>query len=164
MLGKDADDDGNAAHGRLAELKQRFFQALDDDMNTSAALSILFEIAADCRALSKTGAASALAAFMHQGLELLGISPVQRRTDGPCLADDLLDRLQASLQQIDGDGVPTLDSSATPESAIEQVVAARSAARVAKNFPLSDRLRASLAHVGILVKDDPSGSSWSIEG
>ena len=154
----------DAAMERLEELRKRFFQALDDDINTSLALSVLFELASEARSLLATHAAVHFAAFMHQGLELLGLSPLHRRTDAPQLANDLLARLQASLTAIAGQGVPQLDPGMDVQVAIATVVEARTAARTAKNFPLSDRLRASLADVGILVKDDPSGSSWSIAG
>ena len=160
----EADSGAPAAVKRVEDLRSRFFQALDDDINTSLALSVLFEVASEARSFSGTYGASQLAAFMHEGLELLGLSPLRRRKDGPKLAPDFLDRLKDALASLDDEGVPRLESDADAHVAIEAVLTARIAARKSKNFPLSDRLRATLAQVGILVKDDASGSSWSIAG
>ncbi len=152
----------DVAQQRFDAFPQRFFQALDDDMNTSSALSVLFEVAAEARALAQSGAASALAGFLQQGLELLGLDPQARCEEEPQLAADFVLRLQAALDAGAGAAALTLDRDALAAEAIAAVLAARTAARQRKDFSLSDRLRASLAQVGILVKDEASGSTWSI--
>ena len=49
----------------------------------------------------------------------------------------------------------------TPEAAIQAVIDARNAARKAKDFALSDRLRDALAVVGIALKDSKDGTTWT---
>ncbi|MFO0961587.1 MAG: cysteine--tRNA ligase [Phycisphaerales bacterium] len=44
---------------------------------------------------------------------------------------------------------------------VEALLAARAAARAAKNWPESDRVRDELATMGVAVKDGPSGVTWS---
>jgi cysteinyl-tRNA synthetase len=45
---------------------------------------------------------------------------------------------------------------------IENLVARRSAARKAKNFRESDRIRDELATMGVELKDSKDGTTWEI--
>jgi cysteinyl-tRNA synthetase len=42
------------------------------------------------------------------------------------------------------------------------LIAARNAARQARNFQESDRLRDELAKMGVVVKDSKDGTTWEI--
>jgi cysteinyl-tRNA synthetase len=44
---------------------------------------------------------------------------------------------------------------------VERLLAARTAARAAKDWPASDRVRDELARMGVTVKDGPQGPMWS---
>ena len=46
---------------------------------------------------------------------------------------------------------------------IEAIVAARSAARAAKNWAESDRLRDELSDLGVAIKDSKDGTSWELK-
>jgi cysteinyl-tRNA synthetase len=46
------------------------------------------------------------------------------------------------------------------DAAIDSLVEQRTAARKAKNFAESDRIRDLLVNAGIALEDGPSGSSW----
>jgi len=70
------------------------------------------------------------------GLGLLGFSAVQERIAGKRPTD-------------------------TPE--IERAIAARTAARTAKNFKESDRIRDELLAKGIVLKDSPTGTTWEVK-
>jgi len=48
------------------------------------------------------------------------------------------------------------------ENMVSALIAARSAARQAKNFPESDRIRDELAKMGVVVKDTKDGTTWEI--
>ena len=50
----------------------------------------------------------------------------------------------------------------TPE-AIEQLIAERAAARKSRDFKRADNIRAQLVEQGVLLKDGPSGTTWTIE-
>jgi cysteinyl-tRNA synthetase len=49
----------------------------------------------------------------------------------------------------------------TPE--IERAIAVRTAARTAKNFKESDRIRDELLAKGIVLKDGPGGTTWEVK-
>ncbi|GAC1530947.1 MAG: hypothetical protein NVS2B8_19220 [Vulcanimicrobiaceae bacterium] len=57
---------------------RRFEAALDDDMNTAGALSVLFDVAGAASDLVRDGHASAIAAFMHEAMTIVGIAPNER--------------------------------------------------------------------------------------
>jgi cysteinyl-tRNA synthetase len=44
---------------------------------------------------------------------------------------------------------------------VETLLAARTAARTAKDWPESDRVRAELTALGVAVKDGADGATWS---
>jgi cysteinyl-tRNA synthetase len=47
-------------------------------------------------------------------------------------------------------------------SEIEDLIAARTAARARKDFAESDRIRNELAAMGIVIKDSKDGTTWEI--
>ena len=52
---------------------------------------------------------------------------------------------------------------AVDEAAIARAIEARKAARAAKNFAESDRIRDELLARGILLKDGPQGTTWEVK-
>ena len=54
------------------------------------------------------------------------------------------------------------EASLTPE-AIEALIAERAAARKEKNFQRADEIRAQLAEQGVLLKDGPTGTTWTVK-
>ncbi len=136
---------------RVAELRERFFTALDDDMNTAGALGVLFE-----------SLASLNAAFLEEALGVLGIGDILTRelavaavaTVDPAIVE----RLRAALGDvvaINGEG---------PEGAIARAIDARNAARKARDFALADRVRNALAAEGIVLTDGKDGTTWTVAG
>ncbi|MBL0921254.1 MAG: cysteine--tRNA ligase [Phycisphaerales bacterium] len=68
------------------------------------------------------------------------------------------------LQALAALGLDDLDASrstSTDSAAIDSLIAARNAAKKAKNFAEADRIRAELAAMGIEIKDTPQGTTWS---
>ena len=98
-----------------------FFEALNDDLNTPAAIASLHQ--ADEMALAG-------------GLGFLGFSNVQLKI--------------AAKTKVD-------------EVAIARAIEARLAARAARNFTESDRIRDELLAQGIVLKDGPQGTTWEIK-
>jgi len=164
------------------EYRAKFFAALDDDLNTSGAVSVLFTMAAAANALIAQGAASHAAAFMHEAMAVLGISPNERakvversvtttitastttsavayritRQGAEHLREDAIERLRLLVGEI----VPL--GALSGHATVDAVVEARLRAKSEKDFALADRLRVALADAGVTLADSKEGTSWSV--
>ncbi len=47
---------------------------------------------------------------------------------------------------------------------VEGLIAARAAARKAKNFAEADRIRGEIASLGVIIEDGPQGTTWKVGG
>ena len=121
----------------LAAYKQKFIDAMDDDLNTADALSAIFELTREINAWmgAHQDATKAFLTAAHDlFMELTGVlNLVQKR-------DDAVD--------------PDADK-------IEALIAQRAAAKKEKNFAEADRIRDELAAMGVTIKDTRQGTQWS---
>ena len=139
----------------LAAARARFAAAMDDDLNTSAALAVLFELAKPLRALAnrlERGDSSAAAEarapeLVEQGqllLELAGVLGLQSETEAK-----------------------TSSSSTSPgpsDAEIQAQIDQRQAAKAAKDFPAADGIRDGLRAQGIELIDRPGGITEWLRG
>jgi len=163
---------------------RRFEAALDDDMNTSGALSVLFDIASASSQLVRAGTASAVAAFMHEAMAILGISPNERkptvsrqtfvektvttgtlsyrikRRGAELLTAGHVDELRRLL---DDDFVSARFDRDAPSDVVDALLEARGSAKAEKNFGRADRIRTALASIGVTIADSKEGTSWSVD-
>jgi cysteinyl-tRNA synthetase len=130
----------------LAASRERFAAAMDDDLNTSAALAVLFELAKPLRALANriergddaardeaTTAELASQASLLQ--ELAGVLGLQHEQDAT--------------------------SGGLSDAEIEAQIEARKAAKAAKDFAAADGIREALKAQGIELIDKPGGiTEW----
>ena len=109
----------------------RFKAAMDEDFGTPEAVAVLFDLASE---VNKTSS-SALAG--------------------------LLKNLGAFLGLLQGDPAAFLQAgSVLDEASIQQLIAQRAAAKLAKNFSEADRIRQELLAQGIELKDSANGTIW----
>ncbi|TKC82642.1 cysteine--tRNA ligase [Trinickia terrae] len=124
--------DWNEAHA------QRFRAAMNDDFNTPVAVSVLFELAGEVNRTRDRGLARQLKR-LAQVVGLLGREP------------------RVFLQQAGG----SASEASLDAAAIEAQIAARVAAKQAKNYAEADRIRAALLEAGIALEDKPGGlTEW----
>lgn len=114
----------------LEEYKAKFIRAMDDDLNTADAISVIFEIVAGANkhitAKSET-AKSVIQAVIDTIKELGGVLGILEREE---------------------EGIP---------SEVEELLTARAEARKNKDWGKSDAIRDNLKELGYLVKDTPQG-------
>jgi cysteinyl-tRNA synthetase len=142
-----------------AEARDRVFAALDDDLNTPAALAVLTELAKAANELADLAhkrrkdtdlqralpyVAVKLQAALLAALKPLGLLQTP--------ADEYRARTQAQRLAILG---------TTPEQ-IDARLAERAAARQAKDFARADVLRKELDAQGIEVADGAEGTTWRV--
>ena len=118
----------------FAKLREKFVGALNGDLNTSLAITAMYDVLKE-----KTNDATKLAALADfdtvLSLNLLS-------------AAEALKKKQAEEEAANAD----------PE--IDALVAARTAAKKAKNFAEADRIRDELKAKGIEIIDTPQGTKW----
>jgi cysteinyl-tRNA synthetase len=117
-----------------------FIEALCDDLNTPRAIAELFALA---NAMNKE----------------------ESRKGRTVLKAQLL-AAGAMLGLLQGDAEAWFKQGDSPlsDADIEAMLAARLAARAAKNFAEADRIREELDMLGIVVMDSPGGSTWRRAG
>ena len=149
-------DEGMAASARAAErlsraawatggtgdspkvdvFRERFHEAMDDDLNTPQALAALFDMAREINRLAGEGAnVSEACALLRELGGVLGLRLEQAESGGT------------------GDIAPF----------VQLLVDTRAALRVEKQFALADDLRDRLAGLGVVLEDTPRGTEWRLE-
>ena len=127
-------DDGAVDQEAFAKLKERFVGALNADLNTSVAVTAVYDVLK-----AKTNDATKLAALADfdqvLSLNLMSAAEALRKKEAEEAA-----------------------ASADPE--IDALVAARTAAKKAKNFAEADRIRDELKAMGIEIIDTAQGTKW----
>ena len=117
-----------------------FIAALEDDINTPAALAELFELA---RALNKASDAAEKATLVAQIKDAGALLGLLQQNPGEWFS-------QSSGSE----------STGPSEAEIEAALAARVAAKAAKNYQEADRIRDDLKARGVLVEDSKDGQRW----
>jgi len=134
----------------LATARARFVGAMDDDLNTAAALAVLFELAKPLRALANR-------------LERGDASAAAEAASPPLAAQGQLLRELAGVLGLEPEAGDAAQAAAEGPSAdeIQAQIEARLAAKAARNFAEADRIRDTLKAQGIELIDRPGGiTEW----
>ncbi|MBV9700574.1 MAG: cysteine--tRNA ligase [Candidatus Eremiobacteraeota bacterium] len=145
-------------------LDARMEAALDDDMNTAAALAALYDFTARAASMvERPSIASAAVAHLRYWLEVLGVTPTGAWLEEPAttLPGQLVSNLQAALDAAEADSMRVAIAGLPPHEAVERILAARNEARRGRDWSTSDRLRAALQRCGIEINDGKDGTTWS---
>ncbi|MEO6213347.1 MAG: cysteine--tRNA ligase [Vicinamibacterales bacterium] len=129
---------GATVESRLSEAEHAFGSRISDDLNTAAALGVMFDLVRALNTSIDGGEVSA--------------------ADGVAIQStfDRFDRVLGvlALRRSENDRPPV------PVEEIERLIAARRAARLARNFADGDRIRKDLDARGILLEDTGSATRW----
>lgn len=118
----------------LEDYKKRFCDAMDDDLNSADAVSVIFELVREANTVS--GEKNVTKAYAARALAMI-------------------DELCGVLGICQGGEEDNVDQE------IEELIAKRQEARKAKNFAEADRIRDELKAKGIILEDTPQGVKWS---
>lgn len=127
------DEEKDLAAG-LDKYRDRFIEAMDDDLNTADAISVIFE----------------LAKFMNTNIS------DQSSKEFVQLNLDIFNELTGVLN-IANKSVEEDDSLSQK---VEDLIAKRDQAKKEKNFALADQIRDELAAMGIAIEDTRQGVKW----
>jgi cysteinyl-tRNA synthetase len=128
----DARHSDGAADQLIGKFLIDFETAMDDDLNTAGALGALFTLIREANIAMDEGR---ILAGDAEGLKTAVMK-----------IDSVLDLFPKQRENLDAE--------------IESLIAARNAARKARNFAESDRIRDELLGRGILLEDTPAGTRW----
>ncbi len=134
FLLKNAKDEGSAGPdaSKLLAYKEKFIEAMEDDLNTADAIAAIFEMVREINTDISGGNTSK--AYLEEALnlfnELTGVIGIVRK------------------------GEDTL------EAEVERLIEERQKARKEKNWKLADEIRDKLKEMGIELQDTPNGVKW----
>ena len=130
------DDAGSADGGETldaAPFRERFVEAMDDDLNTPRALAALFDLA---RAINRAHEQGASVSDAQSALrELAGVLGMTLRA-------------------------PEGGAGADAGPYVELLIEIRAELRAARQYALADKIRDGLAELGVTLEDKPQGTTW----
>ena len=137
--------DGPVDEAAAAELKEKFSKAMDNDLNTSMAVTVLYDVLK-----TKTNGATKCAVLADfdsvLGLKLLEKAADQRKKQAQMAAQPAL--------------FTVVSESGEEDANVEALIRRRQDAKKAKNFAEADRIRDELKAQGVEVIDVPGGAKW----
>lgn len=143
----------DAVYDRREHFKKAFIEAMDEDINTSSAIAVLFDLSKEINTLLNAGKEISKkcledidALYQQLGGDILGIIP--KRSDRR--PKTLATTFESSWQVEDK----------TAEELMKVLIDTRNELRKAKQWQLSDFIRHKLSEIGIALDDKPDGTTW----
>ena len=137
--------DGPVDEAAAAELKEKFSKAMDNDLNTSMAVTVLYDVLK-----AKTNGATKCAVLADfdsvLGLKLPETAAEQRKKLAQMAARPA--------------AFTVVSESGEEDARVETLIRQRQDAKKAKDFAEADRIRDALKDMGVEVTDVPGGAKW----
>ena len=124
------------------EYKQ-FVEAMDDDLNTSKALAVLFDLTNKANKDDKDAFT-----ILFKLASVLGFT-----FEKPTLSEEELNAAVKHVSEKLGKEFASMD----------EIIAYRKEAREAKNWDIADKIRIAFDEVNIILKDSKDGTTWEIK-
>ncbi len=124
----------------VAQARSGFDAAMDDSLNTAAAMGVIFETVRTLNTAADGG---------------------DLRAGNARAALDLLDRFERLFAVLDTGAIPSRKG--PTEAEIEALVAERARARERRDFAAADRIREQLLERGVIVEDTKEGVRWKLK-
>ncbi len=137
-------DDDLVNEAYSSETGQSFIKAMNDDFNSSTAISVLFGLARD---INKAIKAEDVETAWQLAQQLKALAQVLNILQQP---------VQQFLQAVVGD---TTENSLT-DAMIDGLIVERAEAKTNKNFARADAIREQLKEAGIELEDSRAGTTW----
>ena len=138
-------DDGEFDAEAAKALKEKFCAALDNDLNSSLAVTALYDV---------------LKARTNDATKLAVIEDFERVLSLGLLEKAAVKREALKKEAAAASGFTILSESGEADPAVEAKIQARQDAKKAKNFAEADRIRDELKAEGVEVTDIPHGVKW----
>ena len=145
-LSKDGEPDLDAAK----PYQEKFKAALDNDLNTSLAITALYDV---LKGKLDDATKRYLIADFDRVLSLGLIEAADAEIEKAAKAEE-----EKAAQQL-----KLLEEKGISEDWVDEQIAARAAAKSDKNWAEADRIRDELLEKGIVIKDSKSGATWEIK-
>lgn len=128
---KEENEDDKVFRNRLSTYRDRFIEAMDDDLNTADAVAVIFDLVRDINSnINESSSKSLIKAAYDMFTELTGILRIVNKEE----------------EKLDDE--------------IERLIEERQKARKEKNWALADKIRDDLKKRGIILEDTPQGVKW----
>jgi len=128
---RDETEEEKALRDKLLTHKDKFIEAMEDDLNTADAVSAIFDLVRDINSNINENSPKSLVQFAYDlYMELAGVLRIVYKK-------------QESL-----------------DDEIEKLIEERQKARKEKNWALADKIRDDLKSRGIILEDTPQGVKW----
>ncbi len=127
-----SEEEENRLENMLVSYKQAFICAMEDDLNTALAISVLFDLVRDINgSVTEKDGKKTISSAIETIKELGGVL-----------------------------GILQKEKETSLDYEIEELINKRQAARKEKNFALADEIRDTLNSRGIILEDTPTGVKW----
>jgi len=148
-------DSGEAVdEAKFAELKKRFTDALDNDLNTALAVTALYDV---LKANTNDATKVALIRDFEKVLDLGLLEEAEKAAAAAAAAK----AAAAAAEWVITCETPDVDEGLKKD--VEALITARADAKKAKDFAKADAIRDQLAGMGVTLKDAKGGVSWTVE-
>lgn len=139
------------------EEMQQFKEAMDNDLNTSKALAVIFDAttkANKAKAENDKEAAKKYAAILVKLTDVMGFNVEKEQMS----EDELQEKLDTIISEMDF--LTEEDKTLKGYSLMDKIIEYRNNARKEKNWAVADKVRNLLDSISIILKDTKEATTW----